>query len=86
MNGLVDIFLISFMHVQGKLINRISFKIWTSTEIDTETEAQALINKLFNIAVLVDTQLGQQFFNIAACNRDHEAIMQKIKDDAKSEV
>ena len=65
---------------------RISFKIWTSREIDTETEAQALINKLFNIAVLVDTQLGQQFFNIAACNRDHEAIMHKIKDDAKSEV
>jgi len=56
------------------------------TDLDTGNEAEALIKEFVNIAVLVDTKLDAQILALANLKTDFENDMQKIKDEAKTEV
>lgn len=56
------------------------------SELDTETEAEALIKEFVNIAVFIDPKLDSQILGIAQCKTKYEAEQKKLKEDAKTDI
>lgn len=51
-----------------------------------QTEAEALMQEFVNVAVLIDLKLDDQILSLAKLKKEFEVDMQKIKDEATSEV
>lgn len=84
-NGYVDICEFLLYLYKDTVINGF-YERTGSKELGDQTEAQALIKEFVNISILVNPKLDNQITEIAKCKSDFEKDMQKIKDDAKSEI